>query len=103
MTRSNIKNHFRNEKGVEPWRAIAFCKIGHFFLESDQAANATGKYDSYPIKVCIIRIDTRILHTLIACNNSNLSKTVNLPSFFSIEKICGFEIFYFAGKPCFKL
>ena len=51
LARSNIKYHFRNKERIETWSSITFGKIDHFFLESDQSANTTGKYNTYPVLI----------------------------------------------------
>ena len=93
MPGSNIKYHFWNEERIETGSSIAFCKIDHFFLESDQSADSACENNAYTVVIILSLI---ILHLLLPGHlqsSASLSKAVNFAGFFSVEEIERIEIF----------
>ncbi len=86
MARSNVKDHFWNEKGIITRNAIAFSKIPNFFLECIDSTDAAGKYNTYAVAVNIIMRNTCIRNGLITGTQGGLSKTIQLAGFFFIKK-----------------
>ena len=54
VSSSNVKDHLRYEKRIEPWGSITFCIGHHFFLKSKQASNSTGKNYARPVWIDIV-------------------------------------------------
>ena len=98
----NIKDHFRNEKRIEPWRSISFG-IGHyFFLKSKQTAYSTGKDNTRSVWIDIVFCNSGVFDGLITGYNSQLGKTINLPCLFSVEIGNWIKSLYLTGKLCFE-
>src|SRR5689334_6117704 len=102
VTCSNIEDHLRNKERIEPWRAIAFCEVGDFFLECDEASYAACKYNSYPVNIYIGLIDRSILYSLVTCNDGGLSKAIEFAGFLLVEKIYRIKILDLAGETRFE-
>src|SRR5262245_19802022 len=94
LTGSNVKDHLWNEERVEAWSTITFCKIYYLMLKGDQTTNTTGKYNTYPVWIDIVFIQTCIGHGLITRNKSKLGETVNLAGFFLVQVLNGIEVLY---------
>src|SRR5262249_28611755 len=91
----NIQDHFGNEERIESWSAVSFGKFDDFVLEGDEAADSTGEYDPNPVDVDVLLGDSCISHGLVAGNDGRLRKSVQLTSFFFIQKCEGVETFQF--------
>jgi hypothetical protein len=103
MTGSDVEDHFWNEEGIEARCAVAFSKIDHLFLEGDQSANTAGKHYTHAVWIRIVCIYARIQNSLVACNDSSLSKAVELPCFLPVKEVSRFKVFDLASESCFKL
>src|SRR5215203_3853191 len=87
MTGGYIKNHFWYEEGIETRSAIAFGEISYFFLEGDQAADTTCKYNAYSIYIKICFGYTCIFYCFVACCQCSLCKAIEFTCFFFIEVV----------------
>src|SRR5690349_12863269 len=99
----NIQDHFRNEKWIEAGSTVAPCKISHFMLKGDKSTDTACKYDTDPVRVDIFFIQSCIGHCLVAYDQCELRKAIDLSCFFFIEELCRFESFDLASEPGTKL
>src|SRR5450432_698541 len=102
MTRSNVEDHLGYEEGIITGCSVALGEMNHFFLESDQSPDSTGKYNAYAVTVHIIFGNGCIRYRLIANRQGGLRKAIQFPGFFFIQKTEGIIILQLAGKTGFE-
>ena len=103
MTCRDIGYHLRYEERIESGSMAAFGKTDNFLMESSQPAYTGTPYNTYPGKVFLFQIKTRILDRLFCHHKGVLCVRVHFAGFLAVYMLAYIKTFEFTCELGFEL